>query len=326
MTEKTFDIIIPVRCPGEKFADLLRMLAVQTVRPGKIIIMETVESEETSEKLRETAENALSVKAPDASACSPIPYEVYPVQKEEFDHAGTRREAVTHTEADIFLMMTQDAVPKDKSLCEELLKGFDLPRVAMCYARQIACPGAKDIEKVTREFNYPAQSKVKSEEDVETLGIKAFFASNVCCAYDRKIYEKLGGFTDHAIFNEDMIYARKVLKNGFNIAYAADAVCYHSHSYSASEQFHRNFDLGMSQADHPEVFGDVKSEGEGVKLVLNTARRISPVYFPHLLIQTAAKYLGYRAGKAYKKLRPGTVEKLAQNKEYVKKHVSRGES
>ena len=320
---KTFDIIIPVCCPGEKFEKLLGMLTVQTVRPGKVIIMETVESEAASEKLREILDNALSLKAMAAGNSSAIPYEVYPVRKQDFDHAGTRREAVTYTEADIFIMMTQDAVPADENLCAELIKGFLQQGAAMCYASQIAFPEAGDIERVTREFNYPAKSAVRTEADIETLGIRAFCASDVCCAYDRKIYEELGSFTYHAVFNEDMIYARKVLDNGFNIVYAADARCYHSHNYSASEQFHRNFDLGMSQADHPEVFGNVKSESEGVKLVLNTIKRISPLHIPGLFIQTAAKYLGYRAGKAYKKLKPRTVEKLAQNKEYVKKHIIR---
>ena len=51
------------------------------------------------------------------------------------------------------------------------------------------------------------------------------------------------------------------------IAYAADACVIHSHNYSCRQQFHRNFDLGVSQADHPEIFEGVPSEGEGLRLV-----------------------------------------------------------
>ena len=48
----------------------------------------------------------------------------------------------------------------------------------------------------------------------------------------------------------------------------------HSHNYSCRQQFHRNFDLGVSQADHPEIFEGVPSEGEGLRLV----KKKSPAY------------------------------------------------
>ena len=54
-------------------------------------------------------------------------------------------------------------------------------------------------------------------------GIKTFFCSNVCAAYRREIYEELGGFVRHTIFNEDMIYAAKAVEAGYSVAYAADA-------------------------------------------------------------------------------------------------------
>ena len=57
------------------------------------------------------------------------------------------------------------------------------------------------------------------------------------------------------------------MKQGYRIAYAADAVVFHSHNYTALEQLRRNFDLAVSQADHPEVFAGISSEGEGIRLV-----------------------------------------------------------
>ncbi len=64
-----------------------------------------------------------------------------------------------------------------------------------------------------------------------------------------------------------MIYAGTMAKQGYGIAYAADACVIHSHNYSCRQQFHRNFDLGVSQADHPEIFEGVPAEGEGLRLV-----------------------------------------------------------
>ena len=64
---------------------------------------------------------------------------------------------------------------------------------------------------------------------------------------------KTGGFTERAIFNEDMICAGTMIQKGYSVVYAADARVYHSHNYSGRQQFHRNFDLGVSQAEHPEI-------------------------------------------------------------------------
>lgn len=63
-----------------------------------------------------------------------------------------------------------------------------------------------------------------------------------------------------------------LIQAGYGIAYAADAKVIHSHNYSCMQQFHRNFDLGVSQAEHPEIFASVKSEGEGIRLVKQTFR------------------------------------------------------
>ena len=38
------------------------------------------------------------------------------------------------------------------------------------------------------------------------------------------------------------------------IAYEAEARVLHSHNYTNMQQLRRNFDLGVSQAEHPEVF------------------------------------------------------------------------
>lgn len=39
-------------------------------------------------------------------------------------------------------------------------------------------------------------------------------------------------------------------------------------------QFHRNFDMAVSQAEHPEVFEGIKYESEGIKLVKQTAAHL----------------------------------------------------
>ena len=214
--------------------------------------------------------------------------------------------AAMELSGEFILFMTQDAMPYDDTLLEELHRPFSEERVCAAYARQLPRPECSVLEQYTRSFNYGEQSRIKAAEDMQELGIKTFFCSNVCAMYRRSEYEALGGFERKTIFNEDMIFAGRLVQNGKAIAYCAEAKVIHSHNYSSLQQFHRNFDLGVSQAEHPEIFSGVRSEGEGIRMVKQTAAWLiktgKPYLLPKLAAQSGAKYLGYRMGKQYKKL------------------------
>ena len=192
------------------------------------------------------------------------------------------------------------------------------------YARQLPKKDCRFLEKYTRSFNYQEQSCLKTEKDVQTYGIKTYFCSNVCAAYDHRIYDEIGGFPEHAIFNEDMIYAGWMVKKGYGVAYVSEARVYHSHNYTCMQQFHRNFDLGVSQAEHPEVFEGVPSEGEGIRLVKKSMAYLLKTghiwLIPGLFLQSASKYAGYFLGKRYKKLPEKMIRSCTMNPEYWKKN------
>lgn len=303
------DVIIPVYKPGKELITLIERLERQTMVPGKIILMNT----EEKHFLKSVSQESIQERYGNI--------EVYHINKKEFDHARTRRQGVKKSEAEVFVMMTQDAMPSDCHLIEHLVNALK-EDVAVSYARQLPKENCSFIEKYTRSFNYPEQSRVKSMDDLKELGIKTYFCSNVCAAYRRDIYEKLGGFVRNAIFNEDMIYAAGALKAGYKVAYEAKAQVIHSHNYTCSQQFHRNFDLGVSQAEHPEVFAGIKSESEGKKMILKTAvylrKNGRSRLIPLLFMQTAAKYAGYLLGKHYRFLPGSWVVACSDNKDYWK--------
>lgn len=298
------DAVIPVYHPGQEFWELLKKLNDQSVPLNRIILMNTGEAPWKKE---------IEEKYP---SC-----EVHLLRKEEFDHGGTRHLASTYSEADYLLFLTQDAVPKDRFLVGQLLESFSKdPLIKAAYARQLPKADCREIEKYTRSFNYPEKSFVKSEEDLDRLGIKTFFCSNVCAMYEKAAYDSLGGFPKNTIFNEDMIFAGGLVKGGYKIAYAAEAQVFHSHNYNAKEQFHRNFDLAVSQVDHPEIFGGIRSEKEGIRLVWNTAKHLLKVKKPWLLLPlvttSAGKILGYKMGQNYHRLSGSFILKCSMNPSY----------
>ena len=246
----TVDVIIPAYRPGREFGELLHRLEEQEYRPRRILVMNTGEQYWNREWEK-----------------CPI-LEVHHLEQKDFDHGGTRRRAAELSNADIMIFMTQDALPADRKVIGNLVCAVsENPGAGAAYARQLPRADCRFLERYTRSFNYPEQSSVKSLADIDKYGIKTYFCSNVCAAYDKGIYLKTGGFTERAIFNEDMICAGTMIQKGYSVVYAADARVYHSHNYSGRQQFHRNFDLGVSQAEHPEIFASVKSEGEGIRLV-----------------------------------------------------------
>ena len=308
----TVDIIIPTYKPDETLCLLLHKLQGQTFVVHRVIILNT------EEKLWKQAAAAYPIEQ--VLKELPCEYEVFHIAKKDFDHGGTRQFGAEHSDADVMVFMTQDAVPVDAYLIENLVQAMEEEEAATAYGRQLPDDTVGVIEHYTREFNYPAKSYVKSQKDLETMGIKTYFCSNVCAMYRKDVYEKMGGFVLHTIFNEDMIMASKVIQAGYKIAYVAEAMVIHAHKYTYRQQFTRNFDLAVSQRQYHEIFDAVKSESEGMRLVKNTMKylfRDGKWYLvPDLIFQSGFKFLGYRFGKKYDKLPLWLVKKFSMNPSY----------
>ena len=105
----TVDVIIPTYKPGKKFSRLLTMLEKQTCPVHQIFVVNT--EEKYWNKAWEEEFPAIKV---------------HHIHQNEFDHGGTRRMAASWSGADVFICMTDDAVPSDTHLVEQLLAGFHL--------------------------------------------------------------------------------------------------------------------------------------------------------------------------------------------------------
>ena len=312
----TVDIIIPTYKPDETLCLLLHMLQEQTFVVHRVIILNTEESLWKAA----VAEYPIRQRLEELS-CG---YEVIHIPKKEFDPGGTRQLGAAHSKADVVLFMTQDAVPADAYMVEKLvepfLKNTGEAVAAVAYARQLPKPDCHIVEQYTRQFNYPAQSRIKTKKDIPELGIKTFFCSDVCAAYRKDIFEKLQGFEHPVIFNEDMLYAYKAIENGYGVAYVAQANVVHSHNYTVKQQFRRNFDLAVSQKQHPEVFAKVSSEVEGMRLVKSTVSYLFHIRKPWLIfyfgMQCVGKYAGYWMGKRYERLSEKQILKYTMSPGY----------
>lgn len=303
MVKGTVSVVIPTLNAAKYLGRLLESLLSQTRPPEEILVVDSA-SEDGTPGLCAGVERVRCIG----------------IRREDFDHGGTRHMALEASGGDYVLFLTQDALPRDEKYIEYLLQPFSDDRVAMASGRQIARPGAPLAEGLTRAYNYPAQSHVRSREDIGRMGIKAFFASDVCSAYRRQAYEAVGGFERPALISEDMLIAARFLLNGWKVAYQADAAVYHSHAYTFREQFVRNFDTAACMAMHPEIFSGIPTDAEGIRMVryvlkglLRKGRLPEAVRY---CFECGAKLYGNRLGAKYKDLSREKILRCTMNRRY----------
>lgn len=254
-------------------------------------------------------------------------YEVLSIPGIDFDHGGTRQNAVILLEeCDVVVFLTQDAIPISVESITRLVAAFDDPDVALAYGRQLPRPGAGPIEAHARLFGYPAQSRIKSKESIPEIGLRAAVVSNSFAAYRRSTLLELGGFPKGTLFGEDTLTGAKAILAGYKIAYVGDAEVYHSHDYSLLQEFRRYFDNGAFYSREKwilETFG--AAEGSGKAYVLSEMRyllREAPWLLPLSAITVLVKYLGYRVGSMESRIPASWKLHLSMNKAFWRRELA----
>jgi len=244
------------------------------------------------------------------------------VDPADFRHGGTRNLALEHLppQTEWVVFMTQDALLADDAAIERLLAAFEDPDVCCAYGRQLPHTDASAFAAHARLFGYPAVSYTVGLEARERMGLRACFLSNSFAAYRLADLRALGGFPPDVILGEDMAVAARALLAGKRVAYVADACVYHSHNYSAWQEFQRYFDTGVFHAREPwllRAFGG--AQGEGLRFVLSELRyllRHAPWRLPQALWRTVCKWVGYRLGRLEAQLPVGLKKRLGMHRAY----------
>ena len=310
MNDITITAIIPTLNGGERFRQLLARLAVQSVAIDELLVVDSASDDTSVAIAQEFGARVISIA------------------RKDFDHGSTRSMAAKESRGNYLLYLTQDAVPEDRYLVENLLAPFSQSEgVAMSYGRQIAAQDAALSAKTLREFNYPEVSEIRSFADRRARGLRTIFASNSCALYRKDVLEEVGLFPEGLIFGEDTCVAGKVLQAGYLVAYAAEALVVHSHNYRLVEEFKRSFDIGVLHTTESwllDTYG--KAEGEGLKYVKREMKAILQSNQYHLIplffCRNFAKFSGYKLGSMYYALPQYLAPKLSLNRSWWAKRVN----
>lgn len=287
-------VIIPTYNAATELEKLLVCLRQQTL-PCEVIVIDSSSSDNTP---KIAGQYGALVKT---------------IDKDAFDHGGTRTLAGKMAAGDILVYMTQDALPADSTSLEKLVKPLTDRTVGAVYGRQLPHPGASPFSAHLRLFNYPGISIIKRLADKDTMGLKTPFLSNSFAAYRRTDLEKTGWFRERLIMGEDTFAGARLLLAGQAIAYAADAAVYHSHDYTPAGEFRRYFDIGVFHTTENWIlseFGDATGEGMSYlkSAISYLAERGKYHLLPELAVRTGLKLAGYSLGRRFSAI-PGPLRK-----------------
>ncbi|MEQ3016820.1 glycosyltransferase family 2 protein [Collinsella sp. CLA-ER-H2] len=277
-------VIIPTLNAEHDIEGLLTVLGRQSIQPIEILVVDSASEDRTIELIRKHKGVRL-----------------LQIDRQDFNHGGTRDLALRESRGDFVCFLTQDAVPVSDDYLELLVAPMvDDSEIALVSGRQLPKVDARRFEQLVRGFNYPDSSSVRSKRDLKKYGIKTFFASDTCSAYRRTAYLECGGF-EHVNTNEDMLMAARFIASGMKVAYEPRAEVYHSHNLTPSQQFARNRAVGFFLETHADDLMQASEIGEGGRLVKAVSSQLlregNLVEFIAFGVDCCARLLGNRAGR-----------------------------
>ncbi|MDR6816447.1 rhamnosyltransferase [Neorhizobium sp. 2083] len=173
------------------------------------------------------------------------------IEPKNFGHGRTRNLAIEAADTEFVALLTHDAEPiDDKWLLTLVSTAEQDERIAGVFGRHLAYPLSSPFIKndIDRHFDsflkYPLvvdrhTDSARYATDESWRQALHFYSDNNSLMR-KSVWEKFP-YPD-VEFAEDQLWARSIIEAGYAKAYAPDAIVYHSHDYTASQQFMRAFD------------------------------------------------------------------------------------
>ena len=221
------------------------------------------------------------------------------VEPADFSHSLTREQVAIKSTADIVVFITQDIEIRNEDWLEKLVKPIIDGEAEATFSRQLT--KYDNIEKYTREKNYPAESYIVSKSDVEKIGLRTFFFSDASSAIKTEIFKKLNGYDGKNLpISEDMYIAYKIIMNDYKIKYCADSIVYHSHKFTLKQLYKRYYDTGrfFKQNSYLDKYGTNSTGGGLAKYILKRAiqdKNIKVLF--RFIPDMSSRFIGMKMGK-----------------------------
>ncbi len=222
-------VVIPVKDGGSDLARCLGAIRAQQIEaPVEIVVVDSGSTDDSVAVARD--HDAI----------------VHEIPAHTFSHGASRNIGAGIAGGDVLVFISQDAYPVDERWLQRLTAplGND-PALAGVYGRQLAHEGATPPEQYFLDFLYGASARRQVAASVDQLSMDTTLFSNVNAAIPRNIWSA-HPFVEDIIMSEDQEWSRRMLLEGYALAYEPEAAVRHSHNYTLAGAFRRFFDSGAS--------------------------------------------------------------------------------
>lgn len=299
-------VVIPVKNGGSDLVRCLAGIRSQDVDDAVEIVVVDSGSEDDS----------VAVAHQNAAVVQEIP-------AQEFAHGAARNLGAARACGELLVFISQDAYPVDAAWLARLtspLRGSS--RLAGVYGRQLAHEGATPPERYFLDFLYGPRARRQTALGAHRLSMDTTLFSNVNAAIPRATWERFP-FVEDIVMSEDQEWSRRVLLEGYEIAYEPAAAVRHSHNYTLMGAFRRFFDSGASSS-RAYMTGHAHSarvlraaairyaKGEVAWLWRTGQRR----WLPYAALYESTKMLGLLAGARHERIPVAVKRRLSSMPTY----------
>lgn len=240
------------------------------------------------------------------------------VPRSAYNHGLSREIGRKALGTEIVVMVTPDALLQEPQMLESLIRPLENGEAAVSYARQIPHEGARFFEAFPRTYNYPAASQLRSLATKERFGSYSIFCSNSLAAWRNDALDTIGGFKE-VLTGEDTLACAELLQAGYRVAYVAECLVRHSHSYTLRQEFQRAFDTGYARKVHSKAFAPFsRDERRGLNYARKLLESVPPHKLPYAFANLSCRYSGYLLGRLGPKLPPSLCRLLSAQDFYWK--------
>lgn len=279
-------VVIPVKNGGPDLARCLEAIRAQRIDDAvELIVVDSGSTDDSVAIARSRSAQVLEIPA------------------EKFNHGASRNLGAARASGELLVFVSQDAFPATSGWLDRLTAPLrEDPQLAGVYGRQLAHDGAVPPERYFLDFLYGPNPRRQRAGGIHELSMATTLFSNVNSAMPRALWSRFP-FVEDIVMSEDQEWSRRVLLEGYEIAYRPEAAVKHSHRYTLTTAFRRFFDSGASssraymagQAHSARVLRRAALSyawGE-VSWLWRTGRRR---WLPYAALYEAVKMLGLMAG------------------------------
>jgi rhamnosyltransferase len=174
---------------------------------------------------------------------------VVEIPPEDFDHGGARNLGAREACGETVVFLSQDALPKGEGFLARLTAPLrEDSRVVGVFARQLPRPEADPVTRREQSawVAAGAESRVTFLADHPGFDELAPMERYRLCAFDNVASAiRRQSLLRHPFvrtrFGEDLEWSHRMLRQGYGIAYAAEAAVVHSHPRRTRALFRRNY-------------------------------------------------------------------------------------